>query len=120
MSAESWWIKIDNVLLPTPDTCPITEYDLDSAATGRAESGYLFRERVRPGLFSCDLAWSGLTPEQANLIRDALAPVSFEVQIRFLGDTITKTMYAGDRKWVPAFLRDCTERWDLTCQLSEF
>lgn len=116
----SWWIKIDGQLLPTPDTCPITEYDLDSAATGRAESGYLFRERVRANLASYDLAWTSLTPEQAQLIREALAPASFEAEVRFLGTTVTRTMYAGDRKWVPNFDRNGTERWDLSCQLSEF
>ena len=46
------FLKIDGVDIPTPDSCTLTEYDLDSAQSGRPESGVMFRERVRAKIIS--------------------------------------------------------------------
>lgn len=114
------FIAIDGVDLPTPMQCQITEYDFDSAATGRTESGYMHRERVRTKLISVDsIAWDNLTPAQAQLIRGLLLPVTISVTIRTPGGYTTRDMTAGDLHWEPAFTRNSEERWNLTTKLSE-
>ena len=116
----SWWIKINGTVLPKPVSAPFTEYDIDSAQSGRPESGYMHRERIRRNVSSIQITWQHLTVEEAKLIRNALAPVSFTAEIRFLGETITRKMYAGDRNWEADFTDNGkTERWNLSVQLSE-
>lgn len=118
------FIIIDGVELPTPDSCKLTEYDLDSAQSGRPESGVMFRERVRAKLISLDdISWSALTPEQAVLVRTALLPLTVSVTVRAPWGETTRTMYAGDLKWEPAFVTGgdgvTHERWNLSTKLSE-
>lgn len=91
--------KIDGVPLPVPVRVTTTEYDLDSAATGRPESGYLHRERKRGNLMECEYYWKNLTEAEAALIRSAIEPPQFLLERKFLGETVQKTMYAGDKKW---------------------
>ena len=114
------FIIVDGGTLPAPDACTLTEYDLDSAKSGRPESGVMFRERVRSKLISLDdISWTNLTPEQVVLIRTALLPLSVTVTVRTPWGDTTCTMYAGDLKWAPAFHRDGEEHWDLQTKLAE-
>lgn len=113
------WISIDGTALPTPTKCPITEYDMDSAESGRAESGYMHRERIRESLLDLKPQWDNLTAAEANLIRDAITPAEFEVTVRFLGTTYTRTMYAGDRNWEPVYVNG-SEHWTLSTHFTEY
>lgn len=114
------FIAVDGVQLPTPDRCTLTEYDLDSAQSGRPESGVMYRERIRAKMLSVDnVEWTNLTPEQAVLVRTALTPLYVSVTIRTPWGETTRRMYAGDLKWEPAFARDGTERWNLQTKLTE-
>lgn len=115
------FIRIDGVTLPTPVEAQITEYDIDSAATGRLESGYLSRERVRSGLLSLQIVWRHLPSDDAQRIRRALSPAAFTVELMFPGGTAVRTMYAGDREWTPDFTDSGrTERWNLSVKLTEY
>jgi len=114
------WIEIDGIPLPTPVRCPITESDMDAASAGRSESGYMHRDVVRKNVIDLGATeWQHLTVEEAQIVRNALAPAAFTVSLRFVGGTITKTMYAGDRNWDPDFTDDGKERWNLTVHLIE-
>ena len=117
--SDTVWISIDGVALPTPNKCPITEYDIDSAESGRAESSYMHRDRVRAGLLDLKPTWDHLTAEEADLIRTAIAPAEFEVSVRFLGRTETRTMYAGDRNWEPTYVNG-SEHWTLSTHFTEY
>lgn len=70
----TYW-KADGVAMPTPDTCSITEYDLDSAATGRPESGILYRERIRDNLGSYSMTFSRLSvPDAKKFVMPSCLP----------------------------------------------
>ena len=113
------FMMIDGMEMPTPTSCPINEEDLDSPQSGRSESGDMHRERVRTKVLMIQPEWSGVTHEQAVLLREALLPCFFTVTLRVPWGTVTRKMYAGDLNWTPAFLRDGTARWDLSVQLTE-
>ncbi|MGN0648441.1 MAG: hypothetical protein ACI4J3_07420 [Oscillospiraceae bacterium] len=116
------FIKINGVTLPVPTTCSISEYDIDSASTGRGESAYMMRERIRGNVCKIDLAWNGASPADAKAIRAAIADAFFEVTVWFLGEERTMTMYAGDRSYTPHFTDhngEKLERWDISFSLTE-
>lgn len=116
------FIKIDDVILPTPRNCTISEHDLDSDSTGRSEDGYIFRERLRSNVCKLDLEWVRITPEKAKIIRDAIKNEFFEVTFWFLGEERTATMYAGDRNISPNFKPEtngAVEFWDVSFSLTE-
>lgn len=117
MSA-SFWMKVNGILLPTPTTCPITEYDMQSADTGRDENAVMHITQVRGNLRNCDVAWEDLTPAQAILIRNAIAPIMFTVSVHFLDSTVHFQAFKGDRKWTPVFKSNGEEKWDLSVQLT--
>ena len=56
--AADFWMKINGVLMPTPVTCPITEYDMQSADSGRDEAALMHITQV-PGLGSSDTGGGG-------------------------------------------------------------
>lgn len=116
MSAASFWCKINGVLLPTPITCPITEYDMQSADSGRDENAQMHITQIRGSLWDADFKWEDLSVEQAILIRNTIAPVEFTVELHFLGSTIFFRGYKGDRKWSPSF-RGNEERWDVSIRI---
>lgn len=116
---KSEFIKIDNVLVPTPNKCDVTEYDIDAPTTGRPESAFMHRDRVRVNVGRYDIEWSDLSAEDAKLLRSALTPPQFLVEIRFLGETVLRTMYAGDRKWSERYDNKGVPHIKLTVSLSE-
>lgn len=114
-----WYIRINGAVMPTPIENNIQEIDLDSAETGRGESGYMHRDRVRSCVASYNLTWQNLTQSEAAQLRNALAPPSISVEIRFLGRTVSRSMYAGDRNWTEQIHKDGTSTVGLTVQLTE-
>ena len=114
-----WYIKINGAVMPTPITNNVTEIDIDSAETGRGESGYMHRERIRQNVASYDLEWQDLSQNEARMLRNALAPASLSVEARFLGSRTLRTMYAGDRQWTEQIHKDGSSTVSLTVKLTE-
>lgn len=97
---KDWFWKVDGQTMPSPKLpVQITEIDLDAASTGRPESGLLHRERVRHDVMQISMSFDRLTAAQAKQIRNAIAPTQVQVSFWLFDDIVTKTMYAGDRKW---------------------
>lgn len=120
MKPPRGFLLIDGVRMPTPDTFDFTEFDLDSASTGRSESGYLNRERVRASVASYDVGYTGMKASDAAVVREAVAPAVLEVEVWFLGDYITRTMYAGDRKYQTHIDANGNEIVSLNFTLTEY
>lgn len=99
MKPPRGFLLINGVRMPTPDSFDFTEFDLDSASTGRSESGFLNRERVRAAVASYDVGYVSMKSSDAAAVRDAIDPAELTVEVWFLGDYVTRTMYAGDRKF---------------------
>lgn len=113
------FLKINGVPMPTPAECTIDEYDLDAPSSGRPESGYMHRDRVRHDVMRLQLEWKDLTAAQAALLRAALAPTSVAVEIYLFDGVVARMMYAGDRHWTERFDSSKTAHVGLKCDLSE-
>lgn len=72
------FIKIDGVAVKAPDTYQITRADLDSDKSKRNQTGYLQRSRIRAGMYTISISWSG-TVEEIAAIANALSPESISV-----------------------------------------
>ena len=114
------YLRINGVPMPTPDgPCAFDEYDLDTADTGRPESGVLNRDRKRAKLQRHNLKWSKLSPQQAWTIRNALMPEEVTMTFFMFDRYESRTVYAGDMHWEQWFDNAETAHISLTVQLSE-
>lgn len=83
----------------TPSAYRVKRQDLDTANSIRNESGDLFRERVRAGVYKIECEWQGIFQSELGAITAAIAPALFEMEF-YDGDSDTMqtaTMYVGDR-----------------------
>lgn len=108
-SNSSW--KLNNVNIASPDY-PIGEKlnNLDSNDSTRLEDGTIYIKRIRTGIVSLDLNWTGLTYTQARQIMDIISNPSivfFTCTYPSLSygsanpttGKVTKTFYAADTVW---------------------
>lgn len=95
-------VKIGNYNLPEPIELVVKLSDLDSPQTGRNQSGYLFRDRVRGGASAPRTVGITLGPMSNSTMKavlTALGPSSLSVKYPdpYTGATRTGTFYCGDR-----------------------
>lgn len=98
-------IKVGNVNLPEPSSYKVTAQDIDSENTGRNENGIMFRERIRQDVYKIQVAWQNISESDKNTIINAIGNATFSVTFFYGSQTLTKTMYVGDRScdlvWKP-------------------
>lgn len=114
-----YFMRINGVIIPTPETCSIDEYDLDSADSGRPESGVLIRDRKRAKLGRYQCKWSDLKAQEAWTLRTMLLPEQFTVEVWMFDQYVARTMYAGDLHWTQRFDSDGIAHIGLQTQFSE-
>ena len=63
----SW--NINGFPIPSPDTdsYKIERNDIDSSQTGRLDNGYMFRERIRTGVYKVSCTWHLTSLQKTNL-----------------------------------------------------
>lgn len=118
-------ITIGAAALPNPKEYSVSIMDLDSDGSGRSESGYLKRSRLRAGVYKIEATFI-VSKTQLKTITDALAPVSFSVT--FFDPTTssdpTKTMYAGDKAGtLQSYTSEASPNesmWELSISLIEY
>ena len=114
------YLRINGVPMPTPDgPAEFDLYDLDTADTGRPESGVLQRDRKRAKLLRHNLKWSKLNPEQAWLLYNALMPEEVVMTFWMFDRYESRTVYAGDLHFTQWMDSSEVAHIGLTVQLSE-
>ena len=104
---------------PAPTEYSVDMQDIDSADTGRGETGYMNRERVRANLYKVKVKFSNITSDDVLAIKRAIAPAQFSVSL-FDGDTVTANMYAGDRTLtLKSIDSNANCYWDMSFNLTE-
>lgn len=105
---------------PSPTEYSLEVQDIDSPDSGRGESGYMVRERVREGIYKLSLSFTNLSSDDVLAIKQAISPESIRVTL-FDGDPVTKQMYVGNRTLK---LKSVDEQsncfWDMSFSLTEF
>lgn len=90
----SW--AINGTSIPDPDMdYKIERNDIDSSQTGRLDNGYMFRERIRTGVYKISCTWHLTGSQKTNL--ENLLLSSPNISFTFLDGNsfITKTMYCS-------------------------
>ena len=104
---------------PTPTEYSVDMQDIDSADTGRGETGYMNRERVRANLYKIKVKFSNITSSDVLAIKKAISSAQFSVSL-FDGEAVNTTMYAGDRSLTLKSVDDKSNcYWDMSFNLTE-
>lgn len=92
-------ITIGGYTPPAPVSYSVTSSDLDSSESGRSESGYMSRERIRGSVKKINATWR-LTTDELFALTSAISGVSFFVTFFYPTTAYyaqNVEMYAGDR-----------------------
>ena len=113
-------VKLGSYVPPSPTKYSLEVSDIDSEDTGRGETGYMARERVRAGVYKLSLGFTNITSDQVLAIKNAISPAEVTVEL-FDGSTVTAQMYSGNRI---LDLKSVDEQsncfWDMSFSLTEF
>lgn len=116
-------IYIGGVKMPSPTKYNVKLADIDSSNSGRGDTGYLTRERLRSDVASIDIGWEFLTTEELNTIKKNISSAEFIVKfyVGGIGASAYKeaNMYAGDRNIELVAFEDGEERWNISFPLTE-
>lgn len=105
---------------PTPTEYSLDIQDIDSEDTGRGETGYMTRERVREGIYKLSLTFTNITSDDVLNIKEAISPEKVEVTL-FDGSEATVPMYAGNRSLKLKSVDDEANCfWDMSFNLTEY
>jgi hypothetical protein len=110
-------IKIGTYNMPEPRKLTVKLQDLDSAETGRNQSGYLFRDRVRGGASAArvlSIETMPLTNSEMSSLLTAIGGASFSVTYPdpYTGANRTGTFYVGDRSMPIHSINGSTKYWE--------
>lgn len=109
--------------MPPPKTYNVSLQDLDSEDSGRSETGKMYRNRIRAGVYKIQATWR-VNRTDLKMIVDAISEASFSV--RFFdpntASTKTCTMYAGDRSSAMVLNNDTASDtlWDFSVNFIEY
>ena len=113
-------IKFGNYTPPPPTEYEVEVQDIDSEDTGRGETGYMTRERVRSGIYKVTVSFTNISSDEVLKIKSAIQPEQINVTL-FDGSTVSAKMYAGNRKLtLKSIDNESNCCWDMNFNLTEF
>lgn len=105
---------------PAPTEYALEILDIDSDETGRGETGFMSRERVRAGIYKLALSFTNITSDDVLSIKEAIAPESVTVTL-FDGGDVVAEMFVGNRTLKLKSIDDNANCfWDMSFNLTEF
>lgn len=113
-------VKLGSYYPPTPTKYSLEISDIDSEDTGRGETGYMSRERVRASIYKLALGFTNITSDDVLAIKEAISGEEITVEL-FDGSTVSAQMYSGNRKLELKSVDDNSNCfWDMSFNLTEF
>ena len=113
-------VKFGRYTPPSPTEYSLEIQDIDSEDTGRGESGYMTRERVREGIYKLSLAFTNITSEDVLDIKEAISPEKVQVTL-FDGEEVDASMYVGNRSLKLKSIDDESNCfWDMSFSLTQY
>lgn len=105
---------------PAPTKYSLDIQDIDSEDTGRGETGYMTRERVREGIYKLSLGFTNITSDDVLDIKEAISPEKISVTL-FDGSEVTVDMYVGNRTLDLKMIDDESNcYWDMSFNLTQY
>lgn len=100
MAENTTLLSINGASIATPSKFTVTLNDLDSEETGRSLDGNLHRDVIGQNFRTIDLEWATMTRDELQTLLKNVSHKTFTVAYYdpIQDATITKTMYAGNRK----------------------
>lgn len=112
-------IKFGAFVPASPSEYGVELFDLDGENSGRSETGYANRDRVRAGIFKIKLGWTNLTSQDLEMLLRAVEPDVVAVTF-FFGRMISTDMYAGNRTIsLKSQNEDGNTYWDVSFNMTE-
>ena len=113
-------IKFGGYTPPAPTSYSVEIQDIDSADTGRGETGVMSRERVRAGIYKVSVTFSYIKSSDVLAIKKAIKPSSVDVTL-FDGEHVHADMYAGAKTLTLKSIDDNSNCfWDMSFNMTEF
>lgn len=113
-------VKFGAYAPPSPTGYSLDIQDIDSEDTGRGETGYLTRERVREGIYKLSLEFTNLSSDDVLAIKQAISPETIATEL-FDGEVVTAQMYVGNRSLTLKSVDDQSNCfWDMKFNLTEY
>lgn len=114
----SWSINGTSIPAPLTNDYSVEQNDIDSSQTGRLDNGYMFRERIRTGVYKVSFTWN-VTAYQCNVIKSLLSSTpNITVTFKDGSNWVTKNMYCSKitKKCVSPFGE---ELWKISANCEE-
>lgn len=113
-------VKLGGYSPPAPTEYSLDIQDIDSADSGRGETGYMSRERVREGIYKLSLGFTNISSDDVLAIKQAISPSEISVEL-FDGEMVNAQMYSGNRTLKLKSIDDNSNCfWDMSFSLTEF
>lgn len=113
-------VKFGSYTPPAPTKYSLEVSDIDSENSGRGETGYMSRERVREGIYKLSLGFTNITSAEVLAIKEAISPEEITVKL-FDGSIETVKMYSGNRTIDLKSIDDEANCfWDMSFNLTEY
>lgn len=108
-------LKINNVIMPTPNKLTVARSDLSSSESGRTLAGKMLKDIVATKTtISC--SWSVLNWEECSILLSAVESTGAFMNVTYpdpkTGNYATKTCYVGDRTAPALQLLNGKEMWE--------
>ena len=112
-------IKFGTYTPPAPTSYDVDIQDIDSEDTGRGETGFMTRERVRADVYKINVGFTNITSDDVLEIKQAIS--SSEINVTFFdGEVLEKNMYSGNRKLtLKSIDSESNCFWDMSFSLTE-
>ncbi len=120
-----YFLKVDDVALPTPTYYRVGTADIDSSDSSRSdETGVMHRKRVRAGVKTCEVKWT-LNGSQADALHVSLAEPVLSVSLLDPAACgyYSCEMYAKELKSVFYQQQNGSTSgsyWEISCRLVEY
>lgn len=113
-------VKFNGYAPPAPTKYSLDIQDIDSEDSGRGETGYMTRERVREGIYKLSLGFTNITSDEVLAIKNAISSEEVMVTL-FDGTSVDAKMYAGNRTLELKSIDDEANcYWDMSFNLTEY
>lgn len=112
-------LYLNGAAVPAPTSYDVSLADIQSANSGRNDSGVMTMDVVRTNVATINVGWEFLTNDELELITSNIEMAEIPVKF-YYGGYKEATMYKGDRKIDMQCIDIDGPRWSISFTLIEY